>query len=564
LVTIYVELSASAWDSINIMAAPASTTITIQTNPPGLQFIVDGGGAQVAPQTLNLALGPHTIAVATTQSGGTGIRDVFASWSDGGGASHSISVGAAPATYTASFTTQFQLTIGAAPAAGGTVTPASGTYFNSGAVVAIAAAPNTGYTFTNWTGSVASAGSASTTVTMNGALAVTANFSTMVTTSGLAFFPVTPCRMADTRAGSGQFGAPSMAGGSTRNFNITQGTCNIPSSARAYSLNVTAVPPAPLTYLSIWPAGQTQPTVSTLNSLVGQVVANAAIVPAGMGGAISIFVSNTTDVIIDIDGYFAPPATAGLAFYPLTPCRIADTRGAAGTFGSPQIAAGSTRSFPVASGACNVPATAQAYSLNMTVVPPAALSYLTTWPAGQSQPTVSTLNSLDGRVAANAAIVPAGAGGAINVFVSNATDVIIDINGYFAPPGGTGALYFYTATPCRIADTRAISGFPSGFGTPNLGANSTRTFAIQSSACGLPATARAYSFNMTVAPPAPLTYLTTWPTGLAQPVVSTLNALNGTVVANAAIVPAGTAGSINIFASNLTDFILDVNGYFAP
>lgn len=48
-------------------------------------------------------------------------------------------------------------------------------------------------------------------------------------------------------------------------------------------------------------------------------------------------------------------------------------------------------------------------------------------------PVVSTLNSFDGQVTANAAIVPAGAGGAVGAFVTNPTDLILDINGYFAP-----------------------------------------------------------------------------------------------------------------------------------
>jgi hypothetical protein len=61
------------------------------------------------------------------------------------------------------------------------------------------------------------------------------------------------------------------------------------------------------------------------------------------------------------------------------------------------------------------------------------LPFLTTWPAGSAQPPVSTLNSFDGSVVANAAIVPAGTGGAINVFVDSQTNVILDINGYFAP-----------------------------------------------------------------------------------------------------------------------------------
>ncbi len=67
---------------------------------------------------------------------------------------------------------------------------------------------------------------------------------------------------------------------------------------------------------------------------------------------------------------------SGLAFYPLTPCRIADTRtgpGFTGAFGPPSLAAGVTRSFPIPSSSCDVPATAQAYAFNITVVPPGSI-----------------------------------------------------------------------------------------------------------------------------------------------------------------------------------------------
>jgi len=123
----------------------------------------------------------------------------------------------------------------------------------------------------------------------------------------------------------------------------------------------------------MWPTGQAQPLVSTLNSLDGRVKANAAIVPAGTGGAVSVYASDATNVILDINGYFVPttvaPAVAsGLAFYPLTPCRIADTRNATGSLGGPSLVGGQSRSFPVRS-ACSIPATAQAYSLNFTAIP---------------------------------------------------------------------------------------------------------------------------------------------------------------------------------------------------
>jgi hypothetical protein len=114
---------------------------------------------------------------------------------------------------------------------------------------------------------------------------------------------------------------------------------------------------------------------------------------------------------------------------------VADTRGYGftGAFGPPTMSGNATRNFPIPSSSCGIPSTAQAYSLNMTVVPPGPLTALTTYPTGQSQPTVSTLNSFDGRVVANAAIVPAGTNGSITVYVTNPTDLIIDINGYFAP-----------------------------------------------------------------------------------------------------------------------------------
>jgi sugar lactone lactonase YvrE len=370
------------------------------------------------------------------------------------------------------------------------------------------------------------------------------------------FVPVTPCRIADTRYGSGDFGAPSLAGGTTRSFTIPQSTCNIPATAAAYSLNITVVPAGRLGYLTVWPTGQTQPNVSTLNSWGGIVVANAAIVPAGTNGAISMFVSDQTDVILDINGYFTADGS-GSALYALTPCRVVDTRNAPGQFGGPSMGAQSSRGFPFPSSACSIPGSgaAQAYSINATVVPHGILGYLTLWPAGQAQPLVSTLNSLTGKVVANAALVPAGSGGAVSAFVTNPTDLILDINGYFGTPGGPGALSFYTVAPCRVADTRSSQAITGG---------SSRAFQVPASGCGIPPSAQAYSLNVTVVPDGPLPYVTLWPTGQGQPYVSTLNSVDGSVVANAAIVPAGTNGSVSVFADGTTDVILDINGYFAP
>jgi Cohesin domain len=262
--------------------------------------------------------------------------------------------------------------------------------------------------------------------------------------------------------------------------------------------------------------------------------------------------------------------SAGLAYYPLTPCRIADTRagfGFSGAFGAPSLVADATRSFPVQQSACGVPNTAQAYSLNITVMPHGAvLGYLTAWPTGLAAPSVSTVNSPNGFVVANAAIVSAGTSGAINLYASEETDVLIDIDGYFAPASGPQALSFYGVTPCRVADTRTGFGFSGAFGPPSLEEGATRNFPVQQSSCAIPPAAQVYSVRMTALPPAALGYLTTWPEDQAQPNVSTLNAPGGGVVGNQAMVPAGTetGGPISVYASDTTNLLIDINGYFGP
>ncbi|HSU31471.1 MAG TPA: hypothetical protein VLJ11_09560 [Bryobacteraceae bacterium] len=388
---------------------------------------------------------------------------------------------------------------------------------------------------------------------------------------GQGFVPVTPCRIADTRLGSGfsdPFGFPSLSAGSTRTFPIPFSSCGIPDTAQAYSLNVTVVPPGRLTYLSIWPTDEPQPVVSTLNSLDGRVVANAAIVPAGLNGAVDMYASEETNVIIDINGYFVSDISSTAAFYADTPCRLVDTRsgsGLTGDFGAPSLPFQAVRTFPLrSSSSCTVSKTATAYSLNATVVPNGPLTFLSLWPTGQAQPLVSTLNSLDGRVVANAAIVPAGTNGSIDTFASGNTDLILDTNGHFGPSGSAGALLFHPVTPCRVVDTRPGTGFSGPFGPPTLAAGSTRSFNIPANSCGIPTNAKAYALNVTVVPWGFLGYLTIWPTGATKPLVSTLNSYTGTVVANAALVPAGTSGAVSVFVTDKTDLIIDINGYFAP
>jgi trimeric autotransporter adhesin len=531
----FVATPSADWIKVTPTSGPTPGPLTITPVPGGMGPGTYSGTVLVT--TTGASGGPFTIGVTLTISSGTSRCVTFdnstATYGLSGG-SGTIAVSAGCTWVAQSSASWLKVVSGGIGAGGGTIS------------YTVDANPGTARTAT------IGANATLLTVTQAGA---------GVAGGALRFVPVTPCRIIDTRDAEGTFGGPVFGAYSSRSIPIPQSGCGIPSTAQAYSLNVTVVPSGSLGYLTLSPTGQSRPLVSTLNSPSGKIVANAAIVPAGTGGGVDVYVTDQTHVIMDINGYFAPTDTAGsLAFYAVTPCRIADTRNATGDFGGPSFSGGQSRSFTVPASACNIPSTAQAYSLNATVVPKGSLGYLTLWPSGSSAPLVSTLNSPDGSIVANAAIVPAGAGGAVSVYVTDPTDVILDINGYFAP-AGSGGLNFYTASPCRIADTRDATGT---FGGPQLGAGETRTFPVPSASCSIPGTAQAFSLNATVVPAQNLGFLTLWPAGGSLPLVSTLNSPKGLIVANAAIVPAGAAGAVNAFATDITHLVVDINGYFAP
>ena len=89
------------------------------------------------------------------------------------------------------------------------------------------------------------------------------------------------------------------------------------------------------------------------------------------------------------------------------------------------------------------------------------------------------------------------------------------------------------------------------------------TVNVVDSPCGVPTAAQAYVFNATVVPIGSLGYLTLWPDGQSRPLASTLNAADGAITSNMAIVPTNN-GSIDAYASGLTQLILDISSYFAP
>ncbi len=121
-----------------------------------------------------------------------------------------------------------------------------------------------------------------------------------------------------------------------------------------------------------------------------------------------------------------------LPFVALPPCRLVDTRGNAPLTGG-FLPSATVRSYTLA-GVCNVPANAQAISLNAVVVKPVGPGFLTLWPEGGAFPPVSTLNFLGNDVVVNAAVVPLSASGGISIALGvSGGDVVLDTNGYYAP-----------------------------------------------------------------------------------------------------------------------------------
>jgi hypothetical protein len=144
--------------------------------------------------------------------------------------------------------------------------------------------------------------------------------STMTDTSpGVAFVAMQPCRVFDTRNANGPYGGPRLVANVTRNFDIDSGPCTgIPAGVDAYSMNFGAILADGIGFVTIWPTGVSQPTVSSINTIPGYVLANAAIVPAGTNGSISVFPNTGMHLYGDINGYFTDQYNPGTYFHAAT------------------------------------------------------------------------------------------------------------------------------------------------------------------------------------------------------------------------------------------------------
>jgi uncharacterized repeat protein (TIGR03803 family) len=156
---------------------------------------------------------------------------------------------------------------------------------------------------------------------------------------------------------------------------------------------------------------------------------------AGASGSVALGATVTSAAGCASSSAKAVPITtcAAARLFPLTPCRLVDTRNAAGPRGGPAIAAGGTRTFPLA-GTCGVPSGTVALSLNVTVTGSTAGGDLKLYAAGTATPVATTINYSTGQTRANNAIAAPDASGNLTVRCDQASGtahVVLDVNGYF-------------------------------------------------------------------------------------------------------------------------------------
>lgn len=132
---------------------------------------------------------------------------------------------------------------------------------------------------------------------------------------------LTPERIMDTRSGLG-IAAGSVPPGAPASLTVT-GVGGVPAAVvTAVALNVTVTNTTSPSFLTVFPAGQAQPTASNVNwDRAGVTAANSVVVKVGDGGRVEFANAfGATDVIVDVAGWFAegPEFTPISRFAPST------------------------------------------------------------------------------------------------------------------------------------------------------------------------------------------------------------------------------------------------------
>ena len=357
--------------------------------------------------------------------------------------------------------------------------------------------------------------------------------------------PISPNRLLDTRRAGDDRRRRTEAivpGGTSISLKVTGG--EVPETALAVALNVTAVDGAGSGFLTIFPDGGTQPGTSSVNFAPGAASPNSVMAKIGTGGRIRIFANVSVNVVVDVFGWFGPGGNARL--FTVVPNRVLDTRDSGVPVGSLQ-----TIDVQVA-GTAKVPVGASAAVLNVTATEAIGPGYLTVFPSNRDLPLVSSVNYETGVPRPNSVIAPLGPDGKIKIFSNQQTHVVVDVMGWF----GTPVRRSTSRSRPRVCSTPACprhrpQGGRRGDDPP---AGRRRGRAAQR------ALRRAERDRHRPKRPG---FLTVYPGGAIRPLSSNLNYVTGQTIPNAVIVGLGPTGTVDIFSLAASHVVVDVVGYFA-
>ncbi|MEO1058176.1 MAG: hypothetical protein AAFY28_14795 [Actinomycetota bacterium] len=265
---------------------------------------------------------------------------------------------------------------------------------------------------------------------------------------------------------------------------------------------------------------------------------------------------------IPVSGPVPPPEPPDPPVEPESPERIVDTREGEETSdglqeGEGLVEAGTSKEVEVA-GRANVPDDAKAVIINAIAVGPDGNGYLSFYPCDEDVPTTSSLNYQRGQVVANSAIVKMSGDGDICVFSLRDVHVVVDVTGYIGADSTVVPL-----VPARLAESReeeeTIDDESAGFG--KVDAKSVTEVDVAGRG-GVPDDAVAVAVNLAAVQADGNGNLRVYPCSDEPPLASNVNVTAGGTRANSAIVALSDTGSVCVYSSTSTDFILDVTAAF--
>lgn len=240
-------------------------------------------------------------------------------------------------------------------------------------------------------------------------------------TGGL-FQPIDAARLSDTRGGT------MPAAGSIVKVPVV-GKAGVPAGATAVALTVHATSASGVGFATVYPCSAGVPNVSSLNTIRGSSLTNHVEVALGAAGDVCVYVSAAMHVTVDLSGWFGAGGTT--SFYAVTPFRAVDTRNGTGLSGA--FTAGANRAVTLAgSGGLPPASTLRAVMAEVTAVTPSASGYLTVHSCKSPVPGVSMVRYAPGANAANPVANPDDASGRWCIYASAATQVLVDVTGYFS------------------------------------------------------------------------------------------------------------------------------------